>query len=117
MEALTDFIKNAGGLTLLHFLVTGILLLVAIIMFIAARSHTAMPWFTIISFVPVLSGILSMYLKNRLLETEMGKFGRLSSEAIAEDREAIICAATAIGATGTTLMVLLRVLRTRLNRR
>jgi hypothetical protein len=60
-EALTDFIKNAGLGTLLHFSVTGILFLVSLGFLLSARTRHQMWWFLGIGILPALSGILAMY--------------------------------------------------------
>src|SRR5437016_5324661 len=115
-ESLTDFVKQAGLFTLLHFFTTAILLLISIAFFIFARSKRAMWWFLGIGVLPVVSGILAMRLKNRLLDTGIGMFGELSPQAIASGRlEAIID--LGVGAAGTILILLLIQWRWLLNRK
>ena len=58
------------------------------------------------ALVPVLLGLLALFLKYRLLAGGFGMFGRLSDEAIAAGRrEALVIAC--IGATGTVVLVLI----------
>ena len=105
-ETLTDFVKNAGFFTLLHFFLTAILIFVGISFFLFARARRAMWWFLGIGLGPALSGILTMYFKNRILDTGMGMFGRLSPEALAAGRrEALID--LGVGIAGTMIILVL----------
>jgi len=61
-----------------------------------------------IAAVPLITGLVTMYLKNRILDRGFGMFGRLSPEAIAAGRrEALIGAC--IGALAAVLMLLMGV--------
>ena len=58
------------------------------------------------AMLPLCSGLLTMYLDNRFLDTGRGMFGRLISEAIAAGRrDAIITAC--IGASGAMVVFLM----------
>jgi hypothetical protein len=115
-EALTDFIKNAGLVTLLHFSVTGILFLVSLGFLLSAPTRRQMSWFLGIGILPALSGILAMYFKNRVLDTGRDAFGPLGPEAIAAGRrEALIN--LGVGVAGTTAILALRAWCQRLNRK
>jgi hypothetical protein len=115
INVVTDFIKDAGLFTLLHLLVTAILVVAGIGLFLFARTRKAMWWFLGIGILPGLSGILIMYIKNRLLDTGMGLFAPLSVEAIAAGRrEARID--LVVGVVGTMLILSLRAWRLRLNK-
>jgi len=85
-ETLTEFVKQAGLFTVLHFFITKVLILIGIAFFIFGQSKTAMWWFLGIGILPVLSGILTMYLENRLLDIGLGMFGRLGPQEIASGR-------------------------------
>jgi hypothetical protein len=68
-----------------------------------------MHWLLAIAVLPLLSGLLTMYLENRILDRGFGMFGRLSAEAIgAGRREALI--AVFIGVTGTIVLVFIGLL-------
>jgi hypothetical protein len=116
VEALTDFIKNAGLFTLLHFLITAILIFVGIALFAFARTRRAMMWFLIIGILPVVSGILTMFLKNRILDSGIGMFGRLSPEGIAAGRREALVDLVG-GFTGGIAILLLRAWRQQLIRK
>jgi len=116
VESFVDFIKNASLLTFLNLLFIGIFLLAGVISFIVARRRKATLRFLAISFGPVVSGILTMYFKNRLLDTGKGMFAPLSPEAIAIGRRDALYDA-GVGVIGTAIMLLLVAGRVGLNRR
>ena len=98
VETLTDFLKNATVLTLLTILITLISILGSIVVLIFARGQRLFYWLVGAATLPLLFGLLSMYVDNRLLDTGMGMFGKLSSEAIAAGRrDARITACIGVG--------------------
>jgi len=106
VETLTDFLKNATLLTLLTLLTTVISILVGIAVLVFARVRRPMYLIVAAAALPLLSGLLTMYVDNRELDTGYGMFGRLSAKAIAAGRrDALITAC--IGAAGAVLMVLM----------
>jgi len=65
-----------------------------------------MYWLIAVAALPLLIGLLTMYVDNRMLDTGFGMFGSLSAEAIAVGRrDALINAG--IGATAAALLVLM----------
>src|SRR5438132_1047821 len=115
-EALTNFIKNAGLITILHLLITAILVLVSLAFFVSARTRTSMLWFLLIGILPALSGILTMYFKNRIVDQGIGMFSRLSAEGIASGhREAFVD--FVVGVVATVGILGLRTWRQQLNKR
>jgi hypothetical protein len=116
VEALTEFIKHATLLTLLHFLLVVVFLLIGVTIAIGARNRKAMKWLLAISFVPAFSGILTTYFQNRILDSGQGMFGRLSPHAIALGRrDALISGG--FGVAGTAFLLLIRALSIRMKRR
>jgi len=62
-----------------------------------------MYWIVGAAVLPLLCGLLTMYVDNRELDTGYGMFGRLSAKAIAAGRrDALITAC--VGAAGAVLM-------------
>ncbi|HEX6188177.1 MAG TPA: hypothetical protein VFZ40_08845 [Pyrinomonadaceae bacterium] len=114
MEALSDFIKNAGVFTLLHLLITVILVLVAICLCFFARKRPAMWRWLGIGLVPAVSGILLWYLRNYAIDRGIGPMGHMSPEVISEERHGAEITLL-FGLTGTIVILLLTLLRQRLN--
>ncbi len=115
METLTDFLKNATLLTLLTLLTTVISVLVGIAVLVFARTRRPMYVIVAAAALPLLSGLLTMYVDNRELDTGYGMFGRLSAKAIATGRrDALITGC--IGAAGAVLMVLMGIVGLKLKR-
>jgi hypothetical protein len=99
VETLSDFLKHATLLTLLTLLTTLISILVGVAVLVFARTRRPMYLMVVAAALPLLSGLLTMYVDNRQLDTGHGMFGRLSAEAIAAGRgEALVTAC--IGAAG-----------------
>ena len=116
MEALSDFVKNAGLFTLLHLLVTVVFVVIAIRWRFSAQPRSTMGWWLAIGIVPAVSGILLWYIRNRTLDTAIS----LMSDLIPEDvsgirREARVNLLFGLG--GTTVILLLRSWRQKLNRK
>jgi hypothetical protein len=112
---LIDFIKNAGLVTLFHLCITTIVLIGGVSFFLLARTRNAMRWFLLIGILPLLSGILTLFVKNRLLDTGKGMFAPLTAEDIAAGRrEAWID--LGIGVVASLLILLLRAWRAHLQR-
>lgn len=115
MEALTDFIKNAGLFTLLHLLITVILVLIALCLcFFARKQPVIWRWF-LIGIVPAVSGILLWYLRNNALDRGLDPWSHGSPELISEERDSARITLL-FGLTGTMAIFLLTLLRQRLNR-
>ncbi|HEY3027967.1 MAG TPA: hypothetical protein VGJ55_17590 [Pyrinomonadaceae bacterium] len=109
METLVDFLKNSTTLDLLVVVVTIILVIAGILISVLAGNRKSMYRLLLVAFVPLLLGLLDMFVKNRLLDRGVGLMGRLSPEAIAAGRrEALVIAC--IGATGTLLLGLVGLL-------
>lgn len=108
-EALTDFIGNAGLFTVLHVLITSLVLVVGLAL-ILVRSRVGGIWFLVIGFIPALSGILAWYFENNVAKHRLGMFGRLSDgEVAAVRREALID--LIVGLAGAGVLVGLRMWR------
>lgn len=106
METVTDFLKSRGLLDLLVILVTIVLILAGILISIVSESRKPIHQLLVVAFVPLLLGLLDMFVKNRLLDRRFGFMGPLSVEAVALGRrDAIVIAC--IGATGTVVLVLI----------
>ena len=115
MEALTEFVKHATLLTLLNFLIVIVFLLLGVSIAIFARSRKAMKGLLVISFVPALSGILTTYFQNRILDSGQGMFGQLSPHVIALGRrDALISGG--VGVAGTVLLLSIRAFSIRMKR-
>jgi hypothetical protein len=109
VEAVTEFLKNCGLLDLLVIVVTLILVLAGILISVLARNRKSMYRLLVVAFVPLLLGLLDMFVKNRFLDRRFGLMGPLSDEAIAAGRrDALVIAC--IGATGTLLLGLVGLL-------
>jgi hypothetical protein len=109
VETLVDFLKNSTTLDLLVVVVTIILVIAGILISVLAGNRKSMYRLLLVAFVPLLLGLLDMFVKNRLLDRGVGLMGRLSPEAIAAGRrEALVIAC--IGATGTLLLGLVGLL-------
>ena len=115
MEALTEFVKHAGLLTLLNFLIVIVFLLLGVTIAIFARSRKAMKGLLAISFVPAFSGILTTYFQYRIIDSGLGMFGQLSPHAIALGRrDALISGG--VGVAGTVLLLSIRAFSIRMKR-
>jgi uncharacterized membrane protein len=115
VDALSDFIKNAGLFTLLHLLVTAILILIAIVLSFSARARSTKWWWLVIGIVPAVSGILLWYLRNRALDRGIGLMSHVMGDVLEGRREARIN--LLFGLAGTTVILFLTVWRRRLNRK
>ena len=106
MEAVGDFVKNLGLLDLLIIVLTVILILAGILILIFGRSRRLIYGFLSAAVLPLLLGLLGLYLKNLALDRGFGLVGHLSAEGIAAARrEALIIAAIGVG--GTFVLVLM----------
>jgi len=106
VETVTDFVKNCGLLDLFVIVVTLILILAGILILIVGRSRRVMFRLLVVAFVPLLLGLLDMFVKNRFLDRRVGLMGPLSTEAVAAGRRDAMLIAC-IGATGTVMIVLI----------
>jgi len=89
-ESLTDFIKDAGLFTVLHFSITTIVLVVGLAMMLV-RSRVSGTWFLVIGFIAALSGILAWQFENDIATHRLAMFGPLSDAGVAAvRREALI---------------------------
>jgi hypothetical protein len=109
VETLTDFLKNATLLTLLTLLITVISILFGIVILIFARRQRPMYWVLAIATLPLLAGLVTLYVDNRTLDTGRGMFGRLTDHAIAAGRRDALITAV-IGSVGAIVVFLLGVL-------
>jgi len=76
----------------------------------------ALRWLLVFAILTTLVGLMTMYFENRIVDTGVGMFARLTPEAIAAGRrEALINAG--IGIAGTIIILSLRAWRQRLNRK
>jgi hypothetical protein len=115
VETLTDFLKDATFLTLLTLLTTVISILVGIAVLVLARTRRPMYVIIAAATLPLLAGLLTMYVDNRQLDSGYGMFGRLSAEAIAAGRrDALITGC--IGAAGAVLTGLIGIVGLKLKR-
>jgi hypothetical protein len=90
-EALSDFIKNAGLFTVLHFFITTVVLLIGFAITIFARSRASRTWFPAIGMMPAFSGILTWYFESNIANHRLAMFGRLDDAGVAAvRREALI---------------------------
>lgn len=90
-EAFTELLKNAGLITLAHFLLLLIFLLAGLVFLIRARTRGHMRWFLAVGILPAVSGILAMYFKLKITNAGIGLMGRLGPEEIAAGRrEALV---------------------------
>ncbi len=90
-EALTDFVKNAGLFTVLHFFITIVVLLLGLAMTIVVRRRAGEIWLLLIGLIPAISGILAWYFENDIANHRRAMFGRLTDEGVASVRhEALI---------------------------
>ena len=112
-ESVLDFIRNAGLVTVFTFLIVAFCVLIGFGLFVFARTTATLRWFWLIAILPVLSGILGLYLKFKYANVTM--FGMASPQMIAANhREGIIdfFVGTAAGIT----ILLFAMIRRRLNR-
>jgi hypothetical protein len=99
-----EFIKNADLITILDFLIITASILAGFGLFLFARTKSRIRWFLLIGMVPLLSGILAMYLKYRYAGVAM--LGPWSAAAAVADRhEGLI--GFAAGVTGSIAVLLL----------
>jgi hypothetical protein len=103
VELLVDFLKNAGLLDLLVILVTLILILTAVFKLVFFRRLRSMRRLLVISPVPLILGLVAMYVRNRMLDRGIGMFGGFSNTAIALGRRDALLIAC-FGAIGTLVM-------------
>ena|ERR1041385_2311308 len=102
-EALTDFIKNAGLFTVLHFLITTLVLVVGFALLLG-RTRVGGICFLVIGSIAAVSGILAWYFENHIANHRLAMFGRLSDAGVAAvRREALID--LVIGLAGAGLLV------------
>ncbi|HYX28708.1 MAG TPA: hypothetical protein VE863_09080 [Pyrinomonadaceae bacterium] len=115
-EALTDFIKNAGLFTVLHFFIIIFVLLLGLAMTMLVRKRAGQIWFLMIGLIPAISGILAWYLENDIANHRLGMLGRLNDAAVADlRREALID--LIFGLLVAAVVLGLRMWRTHNNRR
>jgi hypothetical protein len=109
--AVTDFIRNAGLTTFVHFLVTAISILIGFAWFFLARTRREMSFFLAVGILPAVSGILAMYFKYKY--SNVGMFAPPGPEEIAAaKREAWID--LSVGLAAAVMIVFLRSWRRRL---
>jgi hypothetical protein len=117
VDALTDFFKNAGLLTLLHLLITAILVLIATRWSFSIQRNSIMWWWLPIGIVPAVSGILLWYFINHTVDTAI----REMSHFIVPDDVPVIRREARLdlmfGLAGTTVILLLRSWRQKLSRK
>jgi hypothetical protein len=108
-DSVLDFAKNAGLITLLTFLIVVICVLIGLGLFVFARRAAAMRWFLLIGIVPVLSGILALYLKFKYASVVM--IGMPTAQSIAASRKEGVIDLIAGSAAGTMILMLATVRR------
>jgi hypothetical protein len=101
-----EFLRHANLLDLLNLLIAITLILAGIVTLMVARSRTSMYCLIATAVFPLLLGLLTMYMDNRIIDKWVGMAETLNAEVIAASRqEASINAA--IGATAAALLVLM----------
>jgi hypothetical protein len=115
-RVLTEFIRNAGLISLLNLLLITLCIVAGLVFFFRARATGHMRWFLGVGILPTISGILAMYFKLKITNAGIGLFGRLGPEAIAVGRrEALVN--LVIGVAASAGILGLRAWRGRLNRK
>ena len=101
-----DFLRHATLLDLLNLLIAIMLILAGTVTLMVARSRRSMYCLIATAVFPLLLGLLTMYMDNRIIDKWVGMAETLNAEVIAASRrEASINAA--IGATAAALLVLM----------
>ena len=116
MELLVDFLKDASLLDLLVILVTLILILTAFFKLVFFRSLRSMRRLLVMALVPLVLGLLAMYMKNRLLDRGVGPFGLVTGDALALGRRDALLIAC-FGAIGTVVIALISLIGLTLEKR
>lgn len=111
-DAVVDFIRNAGLITLAHLLLTAISLMIGCALLFLARTRMEMSFFIAVGILPAVSGILAMYFKYRY--SNVGMLAAPGPEAIAAaKREAWID--LSVGLAAAAMILFLRSWRQRVN--
>ena len=114
-EALTDFIKEASLFTVLHFLITTLVLVVGLVMMLV-RSRVSGTWFLVTGFIAALSGILAWRFENDIANHRRAMFGLLDDAGVAAvHREALVD--LIVGFVVAAVVLSLRMWRQRNNRK
>ena len=101
-----EFLRHASLLDLLNLLIAIMLILAGTVTLMVARSRTTMYCLIATAVFPLLLGLLTMYMDNRIIDRWAGMAETLNAEVIAASRrEASINAG--IGATAAALLVLM----------
>jgi hypothetical protein len=101
-----DFLRHATLLDLLNLLIAIMLILAGTVTLMVARSRRSMYCLIATAVFPLLLGLLTMYMDNRIIDRWVGMAETLNAEVIAASRrEASINAG--IGATAAALLVLM----------
>jgi hypothetical protein len=108
-DSILDFIKNAGLITVLTFLIVVICVLIGFGLFWFARSTAAMRCFLFVGIVPVLSGILALYLKFKYADVVLK--GMATPATIAANRKEGVIDLIAGLVTGLTILLLATIRR------
>ena len=107
-DSIVEFIKNAGLVTITTFLIVIVCVLMGLGLFLFARATVAVRWLLLVGIVPVLSGILALYLKFKYAGVVM--MGMPTPETIAASkREGIIDVIA--GLTAGAAILLLAIVR------
>jgi hypothetical protein len=106
LETFMDFLRHASLLDLLNLLIAIMVILAGTVTLMVARSRTSMYCLIATAVFPLLLGLLTMYMDNRIIDRWAGMAETLNAEVIeASRREASINAG--IGATAAALLVLM----------
>jgi hypothetical protein len=109
-DSIVEFIKNAGLVTIITFLIVIICVLMGPGLFLLARTTVAVRWLLLVGIVPVLSGILALYLKFKYAGVVM--MGMPTEHTIAASkREGVIDVIA--GSTAGAAILLLAIIRRR----
>jgi hypothetical protein len=108
-DSILDFIKNAGLITILTFLTAVICVLIGLGLFFFARSTAARRCWLFIGIVPVLSGILALYLKFKYANAVLK--GMATPATIAANRKEGVIDLIVGSATGLTILLLATIRR------
>src|SRR5258706_10494530 len=110
-----DFLRHATLLDLLNLLIAIMLILAGTVTLIVARSRRSMYCLIATAVFPLLLGLLTMYMDNRIIDRWVGMAETLNAEGIAASRQDASINA-GIGAAAAALLVLMGMIGLRFKR-